>query len=161
MEEPLHRHDYRGLARLREKTDVPIAGGEFNNGVYQFREFVQQGSLDVLQPDAVLATGIKGGVEVATMADANGLTFAPHTWNDGVGFAANVQLLAATDARWCEYPLEPPGWTPTSRDFLLEEPLVVSDGAVPVPDGPGLGIDIDWGLVEDLAESPSDADTSS
>lgn len=149
LEEPLHRHDYEGLARLSSKTDVPIAGGEFNNGVFHFREFIKQGSLDVLQPDAVLATGILGGTNVAAMADTNGLQFAPHTWNDGLGFAANVHMLACTSARWCEYPIEPPGWTPENRDFLLEEPLVAEDGAVTPPSGPGLGVDIDWNSVEE------------
>lgn len=148
LEEPLDRHDYRGLARLSRKTDVPIAGGEFNNGMHHFREFVQQESLDILQPDAVLATGILGGTKVAAMADTNGLQFAPHTWNDGVGFAANVHMLACTSARWCEYPIEPPGWVPESRDFLLEEPIVAEDGEVTPPTEPGLGVEIDWDSVE-------------
>jgi L-alanine-DL-glutamate epimerase-like enolase superfamily enzyme len=152
LEEPLDRRNYEGLARLREKTDVPIAGGEFNNGIHHFREFIKQGSLDVLQPDAVLATGISGGTKVAAMADTHGLEFAPHTWNDGLGFVANLHMLAATDARWCEYPIDPPGWTPESRDFLLEEPIVAEDGAVAPPDGPGLGVDLDWDLIEELDE---------
>jgi D-galactarolactone cycloisomerase len=153
LEEPLDRRNYDGLARLREKTDVPIAGGEFNNGVHQFREFIKQGSLDVLQPDAVLATGISGATTVAAMADTHGLEFAPHTWNDGLGFVANLHVLAATNARWCEYPLDPPGWVPASRDFLLESPVVAENGAVTPPDGPGLGVDIDWALVAELDES--------
>jgi len=153
LEEPLDRRDYGGLARLRAKADVPIAGGEFNNGLHHFREFVKQGSLDVLQPDAVLATGIKGGVTVAEMAATHGLTFAPHTWNDGLGFAANLQLLAAADARWCEYPLDPPGWSLETRDFLLDEPISAEDGHVTPPDGPGLGVDLNWDLVHELDES--------
>jgi L-alanine-DL-glutamate epimerase-like enolase superfamily enzyme len=150
LEEPLDRRNYAGLARLREKTDVPIAGGEFNNGMYHFREYVDQESLDVLQPDAVLATGILNGKKVSGMAEMHGLEFAPHTWNDGLGFAANLHLLACTDARWCEYPLEPPGWTPESRDFLLEEPITAEDGAVEPPSGPGLGVKLDWDLVHEL-----------
>lgn len=153
LEEPLDRRNYAGLARLREKTDVPIAGGEFNNGLHHFREFVNQGSLDVLQPDAVLATGILGGKKVAAMAETHGLVFAPHTWNDGLGFAANLQLLAGTGARWCEYPLEPPGWTPDSRDFLLDESITADNGTVTPPSGAGLGVDLDWDLIHELDES--------
>ncbi|MDG5776790.1 mandelate racemase/muconate lactonizing enzyme family protein [Haloarculaceae archaeon H-GB2-1] len=155
LEEPLDRRNYRGLARLRERTDVPIAGGEFNNGLHHFREFVRQGSLDVLQPDAVLATGIRNATHVASMAETNGLQFAPHTWNDGLGFAANLHVLAATPARWCEYPIEPPGWTPEGRDFLLSEPIRAANGAVAPPDGPGLGVDLDWDLINDLDEDDS------
>ncbi|PSP84856.1 isomerase [Halobacteriales archaeon QS_1_68_17] len=158
LEEPLDRHDYRGLARLRGKTDVPIAGGEFNNGLYQFREFVRQESLDVLQPDAVLATGIENATHVAGMATTHGLEFAPHTWNDGLGFAANLQVLAATPARWCEYPLEPPGWVPEARDFLLEDPIRADDGSVKPPDGPGLGVELDWELVREMDQSSGGPD---
>lgn len=153
LEEPLDRRNYDGLARLREKTDVPIAGGEFNNGIHHFREFIDHGSLDILQPDAVLATGISGGKKVASMAATHGLEFAPHTWNDGLGFVANLHLLACADARWCEYPIEPPGWTPASRDFLLEEPIVAENGTVEPPSGPGLGVSLDWDLVHELDKS--------
>jgi L-alanine-DL-glutamate epimerase-like enolase superfamily enzyme len=150
LEEPLDQRNYAGLARLREQTDVPIAGGEFNNGVHHFREFVEQESLDVLQPDVMLSTGILRGKFVADLAEVYGLGFAPHTWNDGVGFAANLQLLACTNPTWCEYPLEPPGWTPAVRDFLLAEPIRAEDGAVHPPEGPGLGVDIDWDVVHEL-----------
>jgi len=80
------------------------------------------------------------------------LQFAPHTWNDGIGFAANVQVLACTNPSWCEYPIEPPGWSLQTRDFLLEEPLTATDGTVTPPTEPGLGIDIDWDLVQELAD---------
>ncbi|WP_246984811.1 mandelate racemase/muconate lactonizing enzyme family protein [Halorientalis marina] len=142
LEEPLPRHDYEGYARLREAVDVPIAGGEFNDGVHHFREFVKQGSLDVLQPDAALATGIKRANEVAAMARQHGLRYIPHTWTNGVGFLANLHVMAANDSPWCEFPMEPP-WTPDVRDFLLAETVDHEDGVVTPPDDPGLGVDID------------------
>lgn len=147
LEEPLDRHDYDGLARLRERTAVPIAGGEFNDGVHEFREFVEHGSLDVLQPDVMLASGIRGGVEIAGMARSQGLRFAPHTWTNGIGLAANLHVMAAAEARWCEFPIEPP-WTPEARDFLIREPITVENGTVSPPDGPGLGIELDPDLIE-------------
>jgi L-alanine-DL-glutamate epimerase-like enolase superfamily enzyme len=152
LEEPFDQRNYDALARLRERTDVPIAGGEFNNGVHHFREFVDREALDVLQPDAMLSAGILKGKLIAGLADVHGLEFAPHTWNDGIGFAANVQLLACTNPSWCEYPIEPPGWSIETRDFLLEEPLTAEDGAVAPPTDPGLGVDLDWDLVHELAE---------
>jgi len=151
LEEPFDQRNYDGLARLREKTDVPIAGGEFNNGVHHFREFVDHDALDVLQPDAMLSGGILKSKLIAGLADMHGLQFAPHTWNDGIGFAANLQLLACTNPSWCEYPLEPPGWSIETRDFLLDEPILARDGQVEPPTGPGLGIELDWDLVDELA----------
>jgi len=142
LEEPLPRHDYEQYARLRDATDVPIAGGEFNDGVHHFREFVKRGSLDVLQPDAALATGIKRANEVAAMARQHGLRYIPHTWTNGVGFLANLHVMVANDSPWCEFPMEPP-WNPAVRDFVLEETIDHEDGVVSPPEGPGLGVDID------------------
>ena len=151
LEEPFDQLNYDALARLRESTSIPIAGGEFNNGVHHFREFVSREALDVLQPDVMLSAGISKTKLIAGLADMHGLEFAPHTWNDGIGFAANVQLLACTNPSWCEYPIEPPGWSLDTRDFLLEEQLTAEDGHVQPPTDPGLGIDLDWELVEELA----------
>jgi D-galactarolactone cycloisomerase len=148
LEEPLPRHDYEGYARLREAVDVPIAGGEFNDGIHHFREFVKQGSLDVLQPDAALATGIKRANEVAAMARQHGLRYIPHTWTNGIGFVANLHVMVANDSPWCEFPMEPP-WDPEVRDFLLTETQNHEDGFVTPPDGPGLGVDIEPAYLEE------------
>ncbi|WP_290813852.1 mandelate racemase/muconate lactonizing enzyme family protein [Halovivax sp.] len=142
LEEPLARHDYAGYARLREATDVPVAGGEFNDGLHHFREFADRDALDVYQPDAALATGILGATEVAGMAREHGAQFVPHTWTNGIGFVANLHVIAAVGAPWVEYPIEPP-WTPDARDFLLSETLEHEDGAIAPPDGPGLGVELD------------------
>ena len=142
LEEPLPRHDYDGYARLREAVDVPIAGGEFNDGIYQFREFLDRDALDVYQPDVALATGLLGATEVAGMARETGATFVPHTWTNGLGFVANLHVIAAVESPWCEYPMEPP-WTPEARDFLLTETLEHDEGTITPPSKPGLGVEVD------------------
>lgn len=147
LEEPLPRHNYRAYARLREATDIPIAGGEFNDGVAELKEFLHHDALDIVQADAALATGIKRAVDVADMADAQGVEFVPHTWTNGGGFAANLHVMAAADSAWCEYPLEPP-WDAEVVSFFLEEPFEHEDGFVEPPSGSGLGIEIDWDQVE-------------
>jgi L-alanine-DL-glutamate epimerase-like enolase superfamily enzyme len=86
---------------------------------------------------------------VAGLAEMEGLEFAPHTWSNGVGLAANLHLIAATDSEWCEFPLEPPGFVPAARDFMLADPIRPDGGRVEPPDGPGLGIELDWDAVED------------
>ena len=60
MEEPLHRGDKEGLRRLRGMTDLRIAGGEMTRELYEFRDLITGGCLDVLQPDAALVGGITG-----------------------------------------------------------------------------------------------------
>ncbi|WP_336135022.1 mandelate racemase/muconate lactonizing enzyme family protein [Natronomonas amylolytica] len=141
LEEPLHRHDYEGYARLRDAVDIDIAGGEFNNGTHHFREFVDHGSLDILQPDAALATGIRQAVDVARMGHEHGLQFVPHTWTNALGFAANLHVMTAVGSPWCEYPMEPP-WTPDVWSFMLEDGFEHDDGTIVAPDDPGLGITI-------------------
>lgn len=146
LEEPLPRHDYRGYARLRERTGVPIAGGEFNDGPHEVRELLRHGAVDVLQPDAMLATGIQEGVTIAASARERGVRFVPHTWTNGVGLAANLHSMTAARSPWCEFPIEPP-WTAEVRDFPLTETIAAENGAVEAPSEPGLGVEIDRSVV--------------
>ena len=147
FEEPLPRHDYEGYARLREATDVPVAGGEFNEGTHELHRFLDHGALDVLQPDAALATGIRGATELAGTAREQGVAFVPHTWTNAVGFAANLHVMAAVESPWCEFPHDPP-WTPAAWNALVEDPFVVEDGDVHPPGEPGLGVELDRDLLE-------------
>lgn len=148
LEEPLHRHDYDGLAELRRRTSLRIAGGELNRSLAEFREYVLHGSLDVLQPDVALSGGFSWGREIVALCRQHNLVYSPHTWGNGIGLAANLHMAAASGlCPYLEYPFDPPGWTEERRDFILAEPLLVGpDGCLEVPDRPGLGVE----LAEDL-----------
>jgi D-galactarolactone cycloisomerase len=147
LEEPLPRHNYEGYAQLRDATDVPIAGGEFNRGANELYQFLRHDALDVVQPDAALATGIKRATDVAAAARDRGAEFVPHTWTNALGFAANLHVLVAVDGPWCEFPHDPP-WTPEAWGGLIEEPFTIEDGAVHPPDAPGLGVELDRSVLE-------------
>jgi L-alanine-DL-glutamate epimerase-like enolase superfamily enzyme len=142
LEEPLDMVAYDDLARLREKTETPIAGGEMNTGWHEYRVLMEKGSLDIYQPDATLSCGISDSLRVLEACRENGLGFAPHTWTNGIGLLVNMHMYAAWGGDgYMEYPYEPPGWTPARRDALLKNPVEVSsDGTVPVPQEPGIGI---------------------
>ena len=150
LEEPLDQHDYAGYARLRERTTTPIAGGEMLSDLHGFRDHMIHGGLDVVQPDVVFSGGIFTSRKIAGMAEAFGVGFAPHTWTNGLGFAANLQVMAAVaNGGWCEFPFDPPGWVPEARDFMLTEPFRIDgQGDVVLPEKPGLGIDLDWEKIE-------------
>lgn len=142
LEEPLHGEDVAGLARLREETAVPIAGGEMARTPALLDAYVEAGSLDVLQPDAVLAVGIARARDLARAALARGLSFTPHTWTNGIGLLANLHLTAGVGGGpYLEFPYDPDGWTPERRDFMLEAPVVCEEGYLTVPDAPGLGFE--------------------
>ncbi|MCP4201206.1 MAG: mandelate racemase/muconate lactonizing enzyme family protein [bacterium] len=147
VEEPLPMDDYQGLARLRQATDLAIAGGELNGqGLPEFRVMLEKGCFDWYQPDAIFTGGIAATWVIARLVERAGALYSPHTWTNGIGFAVNLQLFAASprhgEAR-IEYPFDPPGWVPEARDGLLTEPWLHHQGEIRLPQRPGLGFDID------------------
>src|SRR6201996_7048276 len=144
MEEPLHRGDREGMRRLRDMTDLRIAGGEMTRELYEFRDLIVEGCLDILQPDAALVGGLTGLRRVALMAQEHNLVFTPHTWTNGMGVVAKAHLAAGLcDARFLEFPYDPPEWDVDRRDYMMPEPLRVSnDGHIVLSDSPGMGYDL-------------------
>ncbi|MCW1839503.1 mandelate racemase/muconate lactonizing enzyme family protein [Prosthecomicrobium hirschii] len=145
MEEPLFRADRDGMRRLREMVDVRIAGGEMTREIYEFRDLIRDGCLDVVQPDAALVGGISGLRRVAAMAEAANLVFTPHTWTNGMGVVANAHLTCGlADAPFMEFPFDPPEWSLDRRDFPMRAPLEIdADGFVVLSDRPGMGYELD------------------
>jgi L-alanine-DL-glutamate epimerase-like enolase superfamily enzyme len=144
MEEPLHRGDRDGMRRLRDMTDIRIAGGEMTRELYEFRDLIVDDALDVLQPDAALVGGVTGLRRVGHMAAEHNLVFTPHTWTNGIGVTANAQLVAGmADAPYLEFPYDPPEWGLDRRDYMLSTPLEVDrDGYIVMPDRPGMGYEL-------------------
>jgi D-galactarolactone cycloisomerase len=133
--------------------DIPIAGGEAEFTRWGFRPLVAERVMDILQPDVCAAGGISECKKIADMASAFGVRVNPHVWGTGVGLAASLQLLATL-------PHNAPGLLPQEpllefdcsehpvRMAVLQAPIVQRDGWVEVPQGPGLGIEIDRAALE-------------
>jgi len=154
LEEPLDMYAWDELAELRRRSGVPIAGGELNGGWHEFRTMLEKGSLDIYQPDATFGGGISDACRVMSACHAQGLTFAPHTWTNGIGLIINLHVYAAGGREHpLEYPYEPPGWVPEVRDGLLAAPIRAdADGTIAVPAAPGLGIELDEDKLERYGE---------
>ena len=151
LEEPLPRHDYTGLRRLRDRLGtLQLAGGENNHGVQELKLLIDQRCYDVLQPDAVLSEGVYQLRKVAALAEAAGLQVAPHTWTHGLGLLANLHLVASiSNSSWFEFPHEPPGWPASAlSQMLVEKPWIDADGCLSVPNRPGFGFALDDELIE-------------
>jgi L-alanine-DL-glutamate epimerase-like enolase superfamily enzyme len=164
LEEPLNRGDFEGLAEIRKNTKTPIAGGELNSTWRDFKAMLDIGSLDIYQPDAVMAGGTyAGGISLAywlireiqrrnreTKIDSKKLKFCPHTWTTGLGFAVALQLvgvLPSNERGLLEYPLEG-NWKPEYwARFIKGGFSPDKDGRIKIPEGPGLGIEIDWNII--------------
>jgi D-galactarolactone cycloisomerase len=147
IEEPLAMDSYDDLADLTSYSRVPIAGGELHTSGYpELKMMIDRRCYAILQPDAMFTGGIAQTWRLIQACRAAGLEYTPHTWTNGVGFAVNLQLMAASafhETKELEYPYDPPGWTPEARDSMLEQPFVHDKGRLRAPASPGLGITID------------------
>lgn len=153
-EEPLAPQDFDGYRTLAQTASIPVATGEALYTAFDFDRMLSPRALDIAQPDLTLCGGLSQGKLVADLCMLRHVRFSPHVWGGAVGLAAAVHLMAAQPA----YPqsdnaVYPPyleydvGDNPL-RDELLTTPLRPVDGAIPVPKGPGLGIELDQKALE-------------
>ncbi len=152
LEEPLPRRQYRELAELTRMARLPIAGGELNLRMDEFAILIEKRCYDIIQIDAAFSEGIWGCRKVGAAAELFGLPCIPHTWSNGIGLLANLHLAASMpNCGWLELPYDPPAITHEGRDRLLAAPLTVdADGMVRVPDRPGLGIELNDVVLQEL-----------
>jgi D-galactarolactone cycloisomerase len=147
IEEPLPMDAYEDLAALTAYSRVPIAGGELHTSAFpELKMMIERRCYSVFQPDAMFTGGIAQTLRIARLCKERGLSYTPHTWTNGIGFAVNLQLFAASgfaNETLLEYPLDPPGWVPEARDAMLEHPFLHAGGRLEVPDIPGLGFAVD------------------
>ena len=100
FEEPFPPEDVAAYATLRANTDVPIAAGENEYSVRDFRDLIQSGAIDIAQPDVSRAGGITECRRIAQLAESAGLRMTTHTWNDAVTVLASAHLIAASPNGW-------------------------------------------------------------
>jgi L-alanine-DL-glutamate epimerase-like enolase superfamily enzyme len=147
VEEPLPMDEYELMAKLRDAVEINIAGGELNSqGLPEFKIMLEKKCYDWYQPDAIFTGGISGTWRIIQRIHDAGFKYSPHTWTNGIGFAVNLQLHAASPSRehtYLEYPYNPPAWVPHVRDGVLKEPFVHENGMLTLPTRPGLGFEID------------------
>jgi L-alanine-DL-glutamate epimerase-like enolase superfamily enzyme len=137
VEEPIGADNRRGTAEVRASTSIPIAAGESEFTRFDFRDLIEIGAVDVLQPDLAICGGITEGVRIAALAATHQLALAPHIWGSALSFMAGLHLaFASPPATILEFSL---GANPLLRE-LVEEPIVYENGAIAAPTRPGLGV---------------------
>src|SRR5262245_12585629 len=144
LEEPLYPpDDFEGLARLRREAGVPIAAGENLGNVMEVSRLAQAGAVDIVQPSLAKMGGISEVVKAIAAATRLGRRVVPHSPYSGPALVAAVHVIAAQPVEMlCEH----------RYGTLAANPVgdwsEAHDGFLRVPDGPGLGIEIDEAVVE-------------
>lgn len=148
LETPIQIDMLEASAELSRRIDIAVACGELNTGRQEFIELMDRGGVDIAQPDVPRAGGLTEALRIAEAAEDRGKLVVPHAWNTGITTAAAVQLAAASaNCPYIEY-LPPSMYTAGLRkDLLASEPALV-DGIIPLPEAPGLGIELDLDAVE-------------
>ena len=146
LEEPVWPpEDHAGLARVQEQGGIPTAAGE-NAMLPEFKGMFEAGAISYAQPSVTKVGGVTGMRRVTALADAHGIEVVPHSAYFGPGLIASIHCIAAMsrealveryDADFAENPL---------HDAIMPD----RNGCLPVPQGPGLGIDPDPAVVAKL-----------
>lgn len=154
IEEPLPPGDLRGYAELRARSPIAIAAGEAHHTLRDFHALIEGRCLDIVQPSIPACGGLTEALRIATVARAANLRVAPHVWGGAVGLATACHFLAAMPASpHVDHPPHPAMLEYDMSDNhlrteILKVPLVLEAGHVLLPDGPGLGIELDPTAVE-------------
>jgi D-galactarolactone cycloisomerase len=153
FEEPVIPEQLSAYRAVREGQPIPVAGGETWHGRFGMREPLETRAVDILQPDICGTGGFSEMRRIADMAALYGVRLVPHVWGTGVAIAAGLQFIASL-------PPDPPrrnGRPPILefdrtvnpfRQAVLTKPLDHDHGIVTIPDGPGLGIEINREALE-------------
>jgi L-alanine-DL-glutamate epimerase-like enolase superfamily enzyme len=147
LEEPIWPpENYEGLAALRRVCGIPIAAGENASTLLEFDRLMAAGAVDFVQPSVAKMGGVTEMRKVFPIAAVHNVAIMPHAFYDGPGLLAAIHVTAAlgeadTMIEWRDFDLE-------AR--LYGEALTPKMGRIPVPKGPGLGLEPDIHVIRDF-----------
>ncbi len=150
FEEPCPPDNLLEFATVAQHTQVPIATGERMTSKAEFAAVLRTGGASILQPALGRVGGILEAKKIAAIAEAFNAQMAPHLYAGPIEWAANIQLAACIPNALLVETIETP-----FHAALIDAPLRVENGHIPVPSGPGLGVNLN----EDVARAnPYDGD---
>ncbi len=136
VEEPCQAQNHDVMAEIARGTHLPIATGERVFTKWGFREVLEKRAATILQPDLCHAGGITEVRLIAGMAEAYYAAVAPHNPLGPISLAAGVQIAASIPNFLCQEQV-------SLGEGYIKKPFVVRDGYLDLPDGPGLGVELD------------------
>ena len=121
-----------------------IAAGEVDSGIRPYRELVELGQVDILQPDLGHCGGFTIARQIAVLAREHGVEVVPHCFSTGILVAASLHYAASLDhPTYSEFSITP---SPLASGVIME-PFKLEDGYMAVPTGPGLGVELDEDII--------------
>lgn len=145
FEEPCPYMELEMTAEVAHALTIPVAMGEQETDLAQFRRMVAMSALDIVQPDICYVGGLSRALEVARIAQAAGLACTPHAANRSLVtmFTLHMQAAMPNAGPFMEFSIEDAAWL---DGLYVNNPYEVSDGCLTLPDAPGWGIEIsrDW-----------------
>lgn len=145
VEEPLSPEDYDGYAQLAGAVDTPIACGEQEATEWGFRTLIERGRVDVIQPDLSRCGGFTTARKIVHMTELHNRLCIPHSWLSDLLTAASLHLNAFMRRSVFQEFNVTSG--PLSRE-LCKNPIRIEDGFLRVPQGPGLGVEVDEAAID-------------
>ena len=149
-EEPLPDEAFGALRELSAALDIPVIGTEvLAKHPWSLAEVCAGRVVDGLRADVSWTGGVTGCLRTAHLAEAFHMAFEVHSAIFAPLELANLHVCAATRSRYFELL-----WPRAPFDFGLAKPLPVENGVASLPEAPGLGIDLDWDMIDNatLAE---------
>ena len=148
LEEPLHPDDLDGYRKLCDASPVRIAAGEEEATVHAFRDLIERGHVDVLQPDVSRVGGVTETMRIAALAHAHGRPVVPHHYSTVVLGAVSVHVNASIPNSLFQETPAPGEGSPLNVDLVVPRVQLDADGRIVIPTGPGLGIELDRDVFE-------------
>lgn len=141
---PLDQIDqYKAVQRL----GIPVGAGDTGlTAPEEWRPYFSEGKIDIAQPDISWVGGFTGLLEVAKLAKQYDCRLIPHGWNTDLTLAANLHFLSVQDAS--EYAEFSTSSSPLRWLLAKNGPKIDQDGMIKVPNGVGLGIELDNDIIE-------------
>lgn len=144
LEEPLQQDNLDGYRELSRMSNIPIAAGEGEAGLYAWWDLIDRGKIDIAQVD-LARNGFTASRKIADMAEFRGLRVVNHFYSTPVNLAAGLHWLASRKSSFIvEYCVEE---TPI-RMQLVKQDIEAKNGFITVPEAPGLGVELNDDIVE-------------
>ena len=152
MEESVRPENYDAMKKVADHVSIPLASGESNYGIYEFKQLIDRQALDFVQPDICCCGGVLTLKKIAALAEAQYILVAPHNPMSPLATAINVHFAASTPNFYIlEYAAPDSG----ARKNVLKEPLMVNkDGYLDIPNKPGWGMELNEEAFKSMPPAP-------